>query len=181
MAISKLAELARSAEIEGAVKALVDLGLVKCASQEEFDCLVENVCARVDDEEYDLQKVASLLDEILVKSENEGQEKTANLGAIIGSNRVANLSDREKAALIEHYGLPSDASLGIRNAGRGALGSGIGNILGAVAGGYIGNTVGRPLIGAMLGTPVGGMLGIKLMTDKYSQGNAREIMRRRRD
>lgn len=108
-------------------------------------------------------------------------EKTANIGVMVGANRAAGLSDEEKAALIKHYGLSDDASLAIRNSIRGAIGSGVGQVLGGTAGYAAGKLLKvRHLIGALIGTPIGGMLGMKLMTDRYSQGNARDIMRRNR-
>lgn len=108
-------------------------------------------------------------------------EKTANIGVMVGANRAAGLSDEEKAALIKHYGLSDDASLAIRNSIRGAIGSGVGQVLGGTAGYAAGKLLKvRPLIGALIGTPIGGVLGMKLMTDRYSQGNARDIMRRNR-
>ena len=132
--MDKLAELVRDSEVRGAIAAFVDLGLVKVAGQEGFDALVDAVCQGIGDEAYDLQKVASLTEEILSELENEEQEKTAGFGAVIGADRVSNLSDGEKAALIRHYGLSNDAALGLRNAGRGQLGGIAGNLLGSAAG-----------------------------------------------
>lgn len=177
--MDKLAELVRDSEVRGAIAAFVDLGLVKVAGQEGFDALVDAVCQGIGDEAYDLQKVASLTEEILSELENEEQEKTAGFGAVIGADRVSNLSDEEKAALIRHYGLSNDAALGLRNAGRGQLGGIAGNLLGSAAGMAVGKLAGRPLTGALIGAPIGGMLGIKLMTDKYSKANAQEIMKQR--
>lgn len=169
MAISKLAEFVRSAEGEGTLKDLVALGLVKCAHREKLCALVDGTCQSMDNKGRCLQKQSSLT------------EKTANIGVMVGANRAAGLSDEEKAALIKHYGLSDDASLAIRNSIRGAIGSGVGQVLGGTAGYAAGKVLkGRPLIGAMIGTPIGGMLGMKLMTDRYSQGNARDIMRRNR-
>lgn len=177
--MDKLAELVRDSEVRGAIAAFVDLGLVKIAGQEGFDALVDAVCQGIGDEAYDLQKVASLTEEILSEPENEEQEKTAGFGAVIGADRVSNLSDGEKAALIRHYGLSNDAALGLRNVGRGQLGGIAGNLLGSAAGMAVGKLAGRPLTGALIGAPIGGMLGIKLMTDKYSKANAQEIMKQR--
>lgn len=169
MAISKLAEFVHSAEGEGTLKDLVALGLVKCAHRERLCALVDGTCQSMGNKGRCLQKQSSLT------------EKTANIGVMVGASRAAGLSDEEKAALIKHYGLSDDASLAIRNSIRGAIGSGVGQVLGGTAGYAAGKLLkGRPLIGALIGTPIGGMLGMKLMTDRYSQGNARDIIRRNR-
>lgn len=178
--MDKLAELVRDSEVRGAMAAFVDLDLVKVASQEAFDVLVDAVCQKIGDGEYDLQKVASVTEELLSESEQEvgtgeeGQEKTALLGTTIGAARASNLSDEERAALIKHYGLHSDASLGWRNAGRGFVG---GN-LGALIGGAAGVLTKSPAL-SLLGHAAGFATGTKFMTDKYSKSNAQEIMNKR--
>lgn len=172
--MDKLAELVRDSEIRGAMAAFVDLGMVKVASQEEFDGLVEAVCQGIGDEEYDLQKVASVTESLLTAPETEGQEKTALLGTLAGAIRAGNLTDEERAALIEHYGLSSDASLGWRNAGRGFLGGNLGASLGL----GLGALTKSPVLGGV-GQFAGFAAGTKLMTDKYSKGNAKEIMKQR--
>lgn len=172
--MDKLAELVRDSEIRGAMAAFVDLGMVKVASQEEFDGLVEAVCQGIGDGEYDLQKVASVTESLLTAPETEGQEKTALLGALAGAIRAGNLTDEERAALIEHYGLSPDASLGWRNAGRGFLGGNLGAGLGL----GLGALTKSPVLGGV-GQLAGFAAGTKLMTDKYGRGNAKEIMKQR--
>lgn len=172
--MDKFAELVRDSEIRGAMAAFVDLGMVKVASQEEFDGLVEAVCQGIGDEDYDLQKVASLTEEVLSTPKAEEQEKTALLGTVIGAARAGNLSDEERAALIKHYGLSSNASLGWRNAGRGFLGGNVGGLIG----GGLGAATGSPVL-ALLGQAAGAATGSKFMTDKYSKGNAEKIMKQR--
>ena len=172
--MDKLAELVRDSEIRGAMAAFVDLGMVKVASQEEFDGLVEAVCQGIGDGEYDLQKVASVTESLLTAPETEGQEKTALLGALAGAIRAGNLTDEERATLIEHYGLSPDASLGWRNAGRGFLGGNLGAGLGL----GLGALTKSPVLGGV-GQLAGFAAGTKLMTDKYGRGNAKEIMKQR--
>lgn len=172
--MDKFAELVRDSEVRGAMAAFVDLGMVKVASQEEFDGLVDAVCQGIGDEDYDLQKVASLTEEVLSTPKAEEQEKTALLGTVIGAARAGNLSDEERAALIKHYGLSSNASLGWRNAGRGFLGGNVGGLIG----GGLGAATGSPVL-ALLGQAAGAATGSKFMTDKYSKGNAEKIMKQR--
>lgn len=45
--------------------------------------------------------------------------------------RASDLSDEERKKIISYYSLPQDASLGLRNAGRGYLGGTLGTALGA--------------------------------------------------
>lgn len=172
--MDKFAKLVRDSEVRGAMAAFVDLGMVKVASQEEFDGLVDAVCQGIGDEDYDLQKVASLTEEVLSTPKAEEQEKTALLGTVIGAARAGNLSDEERAALIKHYGLSSNASLGWRNAGRGFLGGNVGGLIG----GGLGAATGSPVL-ALLGQAAGAATGSKFMTDKYSKGNAEKIMKQR--
>lgn len=178
--MDKFAELVRDSEVRGAMAAFVDLGMVKVASQEEFDGLVDAVCQGIGDGEYDLQKVASVTEELLSEpahedgTKPEGQEKTALLGALAGAIRAGNLTDEERAALIEHYGLSPDASLGWRNAGRGFLGGNLGAGLGL----GLGALTKSPVLGGV-GQLAGFAAGTKLMTDKYGRGNAKEIMKQR--
>lgn len=111
--------------------------------------------------------------------------KSADLiSAGVGAYRASNLSDNDRKLLIEEYGLPSDASLGWRNAGRGALGG----IAGSLVGTGIGQVLAAPVVyhnpyaaAALLGAGnIGGyILGTRLATDKYSKGKADEIRKRR--
>lgn len=103
--------------------------------------------------------------------------------------------------------MPDDASLGLRNAGRGFLGG----ALGSVAGGNIGDAIGisinskrtvpvgqhitrtlksigltppskiplSRLIGYSGGSIIGNGLASKFFTDKYSKENAKEILTRK--
>ena len=93
-------------------------------------------------------------------------------GFLIGAVRAGNLSDEQKAALRKHYGLADDSNLMLRNMGRDVAG-GYGGLL---AGGMLGGAVGGPA-GVGLGSMVGSLAGQKLMTDKYSTGNAKKIMK----
>lgn len=63
--MDKLAELVRDSEVRGAMAAFVDLGLDKVAGQEAFLSPCGAVCQGIGDEGYDLQKVASLTEELL--------------------------------------------------------------------------------------------------------------------
>lgn len=60
-------------------------------------------------------------------------EKKASglLGGMTGAVRASNLSDEERKKITSYYGLPQDASLGWRNAGRGYLGGALGSVVGA--------------------------------------------------
>ncbi len=79
--MNKIAELAREAEIRGAMAAFVDAGLVKVASQNDFEALVGAVCNYLGEEEYDLQKVAAVTDAVLTGNvggpQYAGREKIA--------------------------------------------------------------------------------------------------------
>lgn len=118
----------------------------------------------------------------------------AGLGALVGGLRGASLTEAQRRTLARHYGYnEKDTSPGLRNAGRGALGGlmggGLGTLAGTVAGiGLAGAGVGSGNVPLILAggaaAPVSGLLGtlygMKKTTDKYSSGNAREIMRHRR-
>ena len=67
--MDKIAEMVRDAEIRGALAAFVDAGLVKVASQEAFEGLVAAVGNKLGEDDYDLQKVAAVTDEILGEAE----------------------------------------------------------------------------------------------------------------
>ena len=90
--------------------------------------------------------------------------KTAFMGMspAVGWYRADKLTPEERALLIQKYGLPEDAALGMRNAGRGI----VGGTLGGVAGGLVGVAIGRPVLGNIAGD----IIGTKIMTDKYSRG-----------
>ncbi len=111
--------------------------------------------------------------------------KEASLeGAIAGALRASNLGKEDRKLLRDEYGLPDDASLGWRNAGRGFLGG----LVGAGAGNIVSSPIGvslmhkSPIAGAatILGGTLGGYgLGAYLATNKYSKGRAEEIRKRR--
>ena len=107
--MDKLAELVRDSEVRGAVAAFVDLGLVKVASQEAFDALVDAICQGIGDEDYDLQKVASLTEALLAEPQNEKQEKKASIGTTVGTQLMVNKYgvDNAKEGM---SGLPKTAS-----------------------------------------------------------------------
>lgn len=230
--MDKFAELARDAEIRGVLSAFVDTGLVKVASDAEFNALHAAVTEKIGAEAYDLQKVAAVTEEVLSGGEAKQASETeavsdemlrnaalgellqlkiagqiddatfqktagellslkkeagADLGAAIGALRASKLSDEERAALKQHYGLADDASLGWRNAGRGSLGGVAGLIPGSIAGGVAGSALGKLskhplggfigyLGGSALGGVAGGSLGALAATNKYSRGNAEKIM-----
>lgn len=92
-------------------------------------------------------------------------EKKASglLGGMTGAVRASNLSDEERKKITSYYGLPQDASLGWRNAGRGYLGGALGSVVGA--------SLPLPLAARLATALGGGALGMKYMTDKYSKGS----------
>lgn len=103
--------------------------------------------------------------------------KEALLGAVIGDVRANNLSSDQRATLEEEYGLPANASLGWRNAGRGFVGSNLGSLGANLLASAV--TKGNGRFGPFPGI-AGGLIGAKLMTDKYSRGNAERILARKR-
>lgn len=107
--MDKLAELVRDSEVRGAMAAFVDLGLVKVAGQEAFDALVDAVCQGIGDEGYDLQKVASLTEELLAEPQNEKQEKKASIGTTVGTQLMVNKYGVDNAKE-DMSGLPKTAS-----------------------------------------------------------------------
>lgn len=107
--MDKLAELVRDSEVRGAMAAFVDLGLVKVAGQEAFDALVDAVCQGIGDEGYDLQKVASLTEELLAEPQNDEQEKKASIGTTVGTQLMVNKYSVDNAKE-DMSGLPKTAS-----------------------------------------------------------------------
>ena len=102
-------------------------------------------------------------------------------GAIAGVYRSENLTDDEKKQLKKRYGLKDDASLALRNAGRGFLGGVGGFTAGAIGGGLLNGTLD---LSAKSNTLVRGKLpkvlavlgaagGTYLATNKYSKKNVR--------
>lgn len=92
--------------------------------------------------------------------------KEALIDAAVWLYRANNLSKGERELLEKEYGLPENANLCLRNAGRVAVGS----ILGGMAGGVVGNALpgGNKRFGPISGL-AGTLMGVKLMTDKYSR------------
>lgn len=109
--------------------------------------------------------------------------KTAELvGPTVGAYRASQLTDADRVKLKTHYGLEDDASLGWRNAGRGAAGAFAGSLGGSAVGGALGSLVGLAVrkrinpslpvaVGAQLGSLAGYIAGINKATQKYSKGN----------
>lgn len=58
--MDKLAQQVKMADVTGCEAAFVRLGLVKVASDEEFNQLCENVCNALGDADYDLDKIAAV-------------------------------------------------------------------------------------------------------------------------
>lgn len=179
--MDKLAEFARSAEVRGAVAAFIDTGMLKVASQEAFEDLVEKV-AEGCGEDYDLPKVAAVTlavvaqDQQKVAEEEVGKEQEATTeqktkqedpdpsaaestpevktamekvalvgNALIGAFRGAGLSDAQRAALAEHYGMDEDSSFALRNAARSAAGGALGSAAGSFVGGSLGRSAGKAI------------------------------------
>lgn len=97
-------------------------------------------------------------------------------GAMIGATRANELSNREYDALINHYGLPENANLELRNGIRGIVGSTLGSIPGIITHALAGPKHKRLSVLSEIAAPLGGFLGAQLMTDKYSSKNARNIL-----
>lgn len=96
-----------------------------------------------------------------------------------GFTRAMDLSDDERKLLIDHYNLPEDASLGMRNAGRGMAGMAIGGIPAWLVYKAISRdrhpnwkTIAAILSGAS------GVVGAEATTEKYSPTGARDIQAR---
>lgn len=98
------------------------------------------------------------------------------LGATRGFTRALDLADAERKNLIQHYDLPEDANLPLRNAGRGITGTLIGGIPLWLAYKAIDRNKHSNLktVAAILAS-AGGLAGAEVMTEKYSPGHAREI------
>ena len=123
------------------------------------------------------------------------------LSAGVGAFRSSGMTEEEEAALKKHYGLDPNASLGLRNAGRGMAGGFLGY--------HMGNAVGKTLSGEIsrganltakkfpgkggaallaaniaakvlprLGKMVGAGTGAYMNTSKYTSDNAQKIMAR---
>ena len=175
--MQKFAHLVKTAEIRGVMAYLVDSEMVKVASGEDFDSLVNEVSEAIGDEQYDLNTVLSKTAEIIEGSQEQDskQEKTADVvGAGIGAIRAADLSHEERKLLREKHGLGSESSLTARNAGRGYLGGIGGGIVGGGAGAALGAATRNPGVfvgSSLLGTIGGGLYGAKRATDKYSRSS----------
>lgn len=93
--------------------------------------------------------------------------------------RAYDLSDDDRKALREHYGLATDADLYARNVWRGSLGGLAGAIAGYSGGTLLGNGLsfgGRKKRLAQEGLALlGGLVGGGLASRKYSKANARSI------
>lgn len=124
--MQKYAHLVKTAEVRGVLAYLVDSEMVKVASQEDFDSLVEQVTNSLEDENYDLNTVMNKTAELL-EEDNTSQEKTAaeaeelvqkEIGKLTMEKTAGNISD-EKYELI-CSGLIKEAT-GEIGAGMGAL------------------------------------------------------------
>ena len=116
----------------------------------------------------------------IIREKQQPTTKTAFLvGTPVGAIRASNLSAQDKDTLKEHYNLDDDASLGWRNAGRGAVGEMAGTFLGSRLGRLAGRATGASALTTslldVLGGLGGGVYGLKKMTDKYSVGNAEKL------
>lgn len=109
---------------------------------------------------------------MITKTGNSLVKEALLPGAITGAIRASNLTPEERKALEKEYDLPEGANLGWRNAGRGAVGGAVGQAIGGLTSKLLG---GRFKIPLYLG---GYATGIKLMTDKYGGGRAKDIMER---
>lgn len=92
---------------------------------------------------YELGKIMDLKNKIFSEWDNDSQSRgyiskykdMAKLGSMnFGAIRASDLSDEERAKLIDYYNLPKDADLITRNAGRGWVGGTLGGLLGSMPG-----------------------------------------------
>lgn len=110
--------------------------------------------------------------------------KESALGAGIGMLRAGELTPEDKQLLCEEYGLPGDANMVARNAGRGYLGGLGGGLVGSALGVGVGKLLARknPALGygaAIAGSLAGAGIGMGLATNKYSRRHADEIRKRK--
>lgn len=79
--MNKIAEEVKIAEVRGCMAAFVDAGLVKVANEEAFDTLCNAVSQNLDDN-YNLEKVASVTESILSNSLEKTSAETARNAAL---------------------------------------------------------------------------------------------------
>jgi len=75
--MQKFAHLVKTAEIRGVMAYLVDSEMVKVASEEDFDALVNEVAEAIGDEQYDLNTVLNKTAEVIEGSQEEQPEQEA--------------------------------------------------------------------------------------------------------
>lgn len=76
--MDKLAQQVRMADVVGCEAAFVKLGMVKVANDEAFNQLCEAVCEKLGEDDYDLNKVASVTAEVIDAANQQApQEKQA--------------------------------------------------------------------------------------------------------
>lgn len=109
--MQKFAHLVKTAEIRGVMAYLVDSEMVKVASEEDFDALVNEVADAIGDEQYDLNTVLNKTAEIIEGSQEkepaQKEEKTAEtqelskedvereIGKLTMSKMAGEISDEE--------------------------------------------------------------------------------------
>ena len=109
--MQKFAHLVKTAEIRGVMAYLVDSEMVKVASEEDFDALVNEVADAIGDEQYDLNTVLNKTAEIIEGSQEkepaQKEEKTAEtqelseedvereMGKLTMSKMAGEISDEE--------------------------------------------------------------------------------------
>lgn len=130
----------------------------------------------------------------MIMKMGEEMVKEASVGSLLGPAaaagagywRASELSEPDKKTLREEYGLPENANLEARNAGRGVLGGFGGALLGTIGGyalatplalrGNILTAASLPIIGSWGGSA----LGAWKATDKYSSERAAKLRNRKK-
>lgn len=177
LTLDKLAaDVAAEPEEETAPDASVK-GKGENASLESVPGYMENL-KKSEGTDASLEEIPGSVDELKKLTKNAydlTMEKVA-----FGMIRALNLSEEERRALIDHYGLPEDAELPIRNAGRSAVGFIPGAALYEAGRASIarGNT-GMGATAALGGLGLAGY-GSWKASDKYSKGNAQRILATRK-
>ena len=105
--MQKFAHLVKTAEIRGVMAYLVDSEMVKVASEEDFDALVNEVADAIGDEQYDLNTVLNKTAELIggedsqEKVASEDEELVAEIGALTLDKIAGRISDEEYESILK--------------------------------------------------------------------------------